>query len=146
MERLFISLSFPGTVSSALGSWWIQKEQASEGSGSPHFLNFIYFWICLVFIATYRLSLVVASWGYPLVAMHRLLTAVASLAMEHGPRACRLSSHSTRAYLLHGMWNLPRPGIEPVTPALVGRFLTTGPSGKSSPLLSRTSRWDGMGS
>ena len=29
------------------------------------------------------------------------------------------------------MWNLPRPGIEPMTPALAGRFLTTGPPGKS---------------
>ena len=27
--------------------------------------------------------------------------------------------------------NLPRPGIEPVSPALAGRFLTTGPPGKS---------------
>ena len=27
--------------------------------------------------------------------------------------------------------NLPRPGIEPMFPALVGRFLTTGPPGKS---------------
>ena len=28
------------------------------------------------------------------------------------------------------MWDLPRPGIEPVSPALVGRFLTTGPQGE----------------
>ena len=27
---------------------------------------------------------------------------------------------------------LPRPGIEPVSPALAGGFLTTGPPGKSS--------------
>ena len=50
---------------------------------------------------------------------------------EHGLQACRLSSHSTRALLFHGMWNLPRPGIEPVSPALAGGFLTTGPPGKS---------------
>ena len=30
------------------------------------------------------------------------------------------------------MWNLPGPGVEPVSPALAGRFLTTGPPGKSS--------------
>ena len=30
-----------------------------------------------------------------------------------------------------GMWNLPRPGIEPMSPALAGRFLTTEPLGKS---------------
>ena len=29
-----------------------------------------------------------------------------------------------------GMWNLPRSGIEPESPALAGRFLTTGPPGK----------------
>ena len=29
------------------------------------------------------------------------------------------------------MWNLPGPGIKPVSPALAGGFLTTGPPGKS---------------
>ena len=29
-----------------------------------------------------------------------------------------------------GMWNLPRPGLEPVSPALAGRFSTTAPPGK----------------
>ena len=29
------------------------------------------------------------------------------------------------------MRNLPRPGIEPVSPALAGRFLTAGPPGIS---------------
>ena len=28
------------------------------------------------------------------------------------------------------MWNLPRPGLEPVSPALAGRFPTTAPPGK----------------
>ena len=28
------------------------------------------------------------------------------------------------------MWDLPRPGLEPVSPALTGRFLTTVPPGK----------------
>ena len=30
-----------------------------------------------------------------------------------------------------GMWDLPGPGIEPVSPALASRFLTTAPPGKS---------------
>ena len=30
-----------------------------------------------------------------------------------------------------GMWDLPRPEFEPVSPALAGRFFTTGPSGKA---------------
>ena len=29
-----------------------------------------------------------------------------------------------------GMWDLPRPGLEPVSPALAGRFSTTAPPGK----------------
>ena len=33
--------------------------------------------------------------------------------------------------LLHGMWDLPGPGIEPVFPALAGGFLTTAPPGNS---------------
>ena len=28
------------------------------------------------------------------------------------------------------MWNLPGPGIEPMSPALAGEFLATGPPGK----------------
>ena len=42
----------------------------------------------------------------------------------------RLSSCGARASLLHGMWDLPGPGIEPVSPALAGRFLSTAPPGK----------------
>ena len=30
------------------------------------------------------------------------------------------------------MWDLPRPGLEPVSPALAGRFSTTAPPGKPS--------------
>ena len=35
------------------------------------------------------------------------------------------------------MWNLPRPGIEPVSPALAGRFFTTEPPGKPQTSLSQ---------
>ena len=31
------------------------------------------------------------------------------------------------------MWDLPGPGLEPVSPALAGGFLTTAPPGKPSP-------------
>jgi len=34
--------------------------------------------------------------------------------------------------LWQGMWNLPGPGIEPMSPALAGEFLTTGSPGKSN--------------
>ena len=47
-------------------------------------------------------------------------------ALEH-----RLSSSGTWASLLRGMWDLPRPGLEPVSPTLAGGFLTTAPPGRS---------------
>ena len=43
----------------------------------------------------------------------------------------RLSSCGTWAYLLCSMWDLPRPGIEPVSPTLAGRFFSTASSEKS---------------
>ena len=45
---------------------------------------FIYFWLCLVFIAVHRLSLLAASRGLLFVAVCGLLIAVASLVAEHG--------------------------------------------------------------
>ena len=45
----------------------------------------LYFWLCWVFVAACRLSLVVASGGYSSLQCAGLLTAVASLVAEHGP-------------------------------------------------------------
>ena len=44
----------------------------------------------------------------------------------------RLSSCGAQAQLLCSMWDLPGPGLEPVSPVLASRFLTTAPPGKSS--------------
>jgi len=73
-------------------------------------------------------------------AVLELLIAVASAVAEHGSShagfssaACRLSSCGTRDQWLRYMWSPPRPGIEPMTPALAGRFLSTVPPGKSFP-------------
>ena len=64
------------------------------------------------------------------IAVHRPLTIMASLVAEHRLQMRRLSSCGSRAQLLRGMWDLPRPGLEPVSPALVGGFSTTAPPGK----------------
>ena len=71
----------------------------------------------------------------------RALGTRASVVVAHGLSSCglwalecSLSSCGSRASLLPGMWNLPGPGLEPVSPALAGRFLTTAPPGKSSKL------------
>ena len=91
---------------------------------------FIYFWLCWVFIAACRLSLVAASGGYSslqcsgfslrwvlllrsigsrhtgsVVAVCRL-SSCGSWALEH-----RLSSCGTQAQWLRSMWDLPGPGI-----------------------------------
>ena len=64
------------------------------------------------------------------IAVRWPLTIAASLVAEHRLQTRRLSSCGSRAYLLHGMWDLPRPGLKPVSPALAGRFSTTAPPGK----------------
>ena len=48
-----------------------------------------------------------------------------------GFSCCGAWTLGTRAQLLRGTWNLPRPGTEPASPALAAGFLTTGPPGKS---------------
>ena len=65
------------------------------------------------------------------IAVLQPLTIVASLVAEHRLQMHRLRSCGSRAQLLCGMWDLPRPGLEPVYPALAGRFSTTAPPGKA---------------
>ena len=64
------------------------------------------------------------------IAVHRPLTVAASLVVEHRLQTRRLSSCGSRAQLFRGMWDLPRPGLESVSPALAGGFSTTAPPGK----------------
>ena len=75
--------------------------------------------------------------GATFVAVRGLLTAVASCcgAWALGARASvvvarGLSSCGARAYLLRSMWDLPGLGLEPVSPALAGEFLTSVPPGE----------------
>ena len=58
------------------------------------------------------------------------LTIAASLGAEHRLQTRRLSNCGSWAQLLRGMWDLPRPVLEPTSPALAGRFSTTAPPGK----------------
>ena len=73
---------------------------------------------------------VAASGGYSLVVVLKLVLVVAPC---HGAQILGLtvcSSCGSWAWLLHVMWDLPGPGIKPVSPALAGRFFTTEPPGK----------------
>ena len=85
----------------------------------------IYLWLGWVLVSAHRLSLIVESRGLLFVAVYGLLIVVASLVAEH-----RLSSRDLRVYLLQGMWDLPGPGIEPVSLALQGGLSTTVPPRK----------------
>ena len=70
------------------------------------------------------------------------LGARASVVVACGLSSCgsralerRLSSCGARAQPLRGTQDLPRPGLEPASPALAGRFSTTAPPGKPQDLL-----------
>ena len=64
------------------------------------------------------------------IAVRGPLIIAASLITEHRLQTRRLSNCGPRAQSLRGMWDLPTPGLEPVSPALAGRFSTTAPPGK----------------
>ena len=75
------------------------------------------------------------------IAVRGPLTIVASLVAEHRLQTHRLSNCGLRAQLLRGMWDLPRPGLEPLSPALAGRFSTTAPPGKPQELLLKINKY-----
>ena len=66
-----------------------------------------------------------SKWGPLFITVRGPLTIAASLVAER-----RLSNCGSRAQLLRGMWDPPRPGLKPVSPTLAGRFSTTAPPGK----------------
>ena len=93
------------------------------------FIYLFYLWLCWVFVSLRGLSLVAASGGHS-SSWCAGLTIAASLIAEHRLQTRRLSNCGSWAQLLRGMWDLPRPGLEPVSPAVAGRFSTTAPPGK----------------
>ena len=96
-----------------------------------------------VSIAAHGLSLVAASGSYSSLQRAGFSSQWLLLLRSTGSRrvgfsSCglwapehRLSSCGARAQLLHGMWDLPGPGLEPVSRTLASGFSTTVPPGKS---------------
>ena len=91
---------------------------------------FIYFWLCWVFVSVRGLSLVVASGGHSSSRGTGLSLSRPLLLRSTGSR------RAGSVVVAHGLsWSVacgifPRPGLEPVSPALAGRFSTTAPPGK----------------
>ena len=48
-----------------------------------------------------------------------------------GPDPAGSSSHGAGAVVAPSVWSLPRPGLEPLSPALAGGFLSAVPPGKA---------------
>ena len=111
------------------------------------FFFLLFFWLRWVFVTAHGLSLVAASRGCSSLRASRCggfsccraraLGTRAPVVAAHGLSSCglwaldhRLSSCGAWALLLHGMWDIPGPGLEPMSPALAGGFLTTAPPGK----------------
>ena len=69
-------------------------------------------------------------WGPLFIAVRGPPTITASPVVEHRLQTRRLSNCGSRAQLPRGMWDPPRPGLEPASPALAGRLSTTAPPGK----------------
>ena len=134
--------------------WAWEKDQ--EGFGF-FFLNkfiylFIYFWLCWVFVAVRGLSVVAVSRGYSLLQCAGFSLSWLLLLWSTGSRSAGFSSCGTwfqQLWLVGSraqaqylwctglvaprMWDLPRPGLEPVSLALAGKFLTTAQPGKPRP-------------
>ena len=90
--------------------------------------------VCCYPSITTGLSLVVAGgWvgvgGQLLVVVHRLLNAVASPLWSTGSSQSLQHAGSVAVVcgldLLRSMWNLPKPEIEPISPALAGGFFVS---------------------
>ena len=82
-----------------------------------------------------RGPLFIAVRGPLFITVRRPFTIAAPPVAGHRLQTRRLSSRGPRAQPLRGMWDPPRPGLEPVSPALAGRLSTTAPPGKPSKFL-----------
>ena len=97
------------------------------------FLSFFLFYLFMAVLCLRFCARAFSSCGKrgPLfIAVRGPLTIAAPPVAGHRLQTRRLSSCGSRAQSLRGMWDLPRPGLEPVSPALAGGFSTTAPPGK----------------
>ena len=89
------------------------------------------FWLHGAFVAALGLSLVVGGRGYSSCSTQASHFGGFSLQSIPGSSARAQQLWHMWAWLPRGLWDLPRPGIAPVSRALAGGFLTTGPPEQS---------------
>ena len=105
------------------------------------FIKFIYLFNLFIFgcvgssLLCVRAFSSCSEWGPLFIAVRGLLFVVAFLVAEHGVQTCGLqqlwlTGSVVVARGLSCSAALPRPGLEPVSPALAGGFLTTAPPGQ----------------
>ena len=114
---------FPCTASQIL-NLWITREVPAIITFEIKFIILVVHGLCLVAVHGLRMW-----WLLLLLSMGsgaRGLSICSPRTLE-----LRLSSCDTGALLPWGIWDLPGPGIEPMSPALAGGFLTPGLPEKS---------------
>ena len=105
--------------------WFSQMRSAQH---NPYAKVAFFFNLFILFMAVLGLRFCARAFsscgkrGPLFIAVRGPLTIAASLVAEHRLQTRRLSNCGSRAYLLRGMWDLPRPGLKPVSPALAGRL------------------------
>ena len=125
---------FPDQGSNPCPLRWQADSQPLRHQGSP--AGMIFFLLINLFMAVLGLGFCsrafssCGKWGPLLIAVRGPLIIAASLVVEHRLQTRRLSNCGSRAQPLRGMRDPPRPGLEPVSPALAGRLPTTAPPGK----------------
>ena len=100
-----------------------------------YFKKLIIFVVVVLGLCCCMLAFSSDEWGLLFIAALKLLIVMPFLIVEHKLQACGLSSHGSwvlkhRIQLLCSMWNPPRAGIKPVSPALQGRFFSNAPPRK----------------
>ena len=121
--------------------YWDPHISEGRDINTPHTHSLLFFpfnFIYSFFFGCFQVF--VAMWAFSICVEQGLLSSCGAWASHCGGFSCcrapalgcmDFSNHGTQALLLRGMWNLPGLGMEPVSPALAGGFLSTGPPGKS---------------
>ena len=107
----------------------------------PSVISYLFNKVFFFFFPTYYFIFVCAQSSLPCPGFLQLQRAGATPCCSGQPCHCsgsschqalgRMGFSSCGAELLHGMWNLPGPRMEPVSPTLAGIFLSIVPQGKS---------------